>query len=119
MSRQIGRALAQLPDQLHAPQPPHSPVARRRVPAAEAPAPRTPPYAGTHTQDAESATGAIEIFRDAQTILPALSAGSTAADRESTQTDGSTPFTTELIALTLMALPDQARQYGPVRDCER
>jgi hypothetical protein len=35
------------------------------------------------------------------------------------QTDGFTLFTTELIALTLMALPDHARQYGPVRDCER
>lgn len=80
---------------------------------------RTSPCAGTHTQDAEPATGAIETFRDAR--KPSFRRFRQAVRRwtESMQTDGFTLFTTELIALTLMALPDYARQYGPVRDCER
>jgi hypothetical protein len=80
---------------------------------------RTSPCAGTHTQDAEPATGAIETFRDARKPSSGAFGRQYGGGPESMQTDGFTLFTTELIALTLMALPDYARQYGPVRDCER
>jgi hypothetical protein len=85
-------------------------ASRVRRPASGPPPPGPPALgpscAGTHTQDAEPATGAVETFKDAQIVLPALSAGSTAADPKARKLGGAAPFTSELLALTLMALPD-------------
>jgi hypothetical protein len=101
----------------------HSPTRRIRPPMAPLPGTgpqtRTSPCARTHTQDAEPATGAMKLSGTRANRPSGAFGRQYGGGPESMQTDGFTLFTTELLALTLMALPDHARQYGPVRDCER
>ena len=49
----------------------------------------------------------LKTFQDAQAVITLTPFGRWhGSEPENTKTDGSAPFTTELFALTLMALPD-------------